>query len=410
MSAHSIAAKITTSSGFNSSLAIVIYNFKPKSRSYIQYYLQHSNDSFLRDGLVFHLFICKKYNMSAPTGRRANLLLITLILVASILLEQFFIAPILPWLSNLGSIRPMVVFLDIPLALPTIDLIPVSIIFALFYQVAPSAGLSHEHPSISSGVRVWKALTGWWLVFALLVAGGGIFYLAQDYLPRNISNGIDSFGVRADLTLPYPSGGPIHLHGSVVQLFFTLIGMAILRRRTSTPGEAAEPHTVEHAVVHTAPRPASPVLSTSVVSTTGTLIQTNFLPEASETFAAEHARYQPPANPVQKPAPKQSPAPAQAPAPAMAATAVAPPPAKATATAPPPAPVEKRYQPVTILPGYGKPSTPAPEPAPTCRLTTPPPIAVVMPRAAPGIGKMHPCYVIGGLKPAKNSLSPMGDR
>src|SRR5260370_33404090 len=100
--------------------------------------------------------------MSTPVGRRSNLLLITLLLAISILLEQFFIAPILPWLGNLGSIRPMIVFLDIPLELPAIDLIPVSILFALFYQIAPSAGLTRAHPSISSGGRGWKAPTRWW--------------------------------------------------------------------------------------------------------------------------------------------------------------------------------------------------------------------------------------------------------
>src|SRR5579871_393960 len=146
-----------------------------------------------------------------PAGRRANLLLVTLILAIAIILEQFFIAPILPFLGQFGSFRPMVVFLDIPLPLPAIDIIPVSIIFALFYKVAASAGLDRE-----SNGRVWKAVSGWWLVIALITAGGFLFQYAQDYLPRNINNGIDSFGVRADLTLPYPSGGLIHLHGSVV--------------------------------------------------------------------------------------------------------------------------------------------------------------------------------------------------
>ena len=126
--------------------------------------------------------------MSTPVGRRSNLLLITLLIAISILLEQFFIAPIFPWLGNFGSIRPMIVFLDIPLELPAIDLVPASILFALFYQIAPSAGLSREHPSISSGGRVWKALTGWWTLLALLLAGGGCFHLAQDYLPRSVSN------------------------------------------------------------------------------------------------------------------------------------------------------------------------------------------------------------------------------
>lgn len=300
--------------------------------------------------------------MSIPVGRRSNLLLITLLIAISILLEQFFIAPIFPWLGNFGSIRPMIVFLDIPLELPAIDLVPASILFALFYQIAPSAGLSREHPSISSGARVWKALTGWWTLLVLLLAGGGCFHLAQDYLPRSVSNGIDSFGIRADLTLPYPSGGLIHLHGSVVMLLTTALGIFILNRRTATPIEQPQPAASD-------PQP----LSASVVSNTGTLIS----PTINEVLAAQpqpqpqqpqpqHARYQP--------------------QPQVAEVAVA--------TAP-----EKKYKPVTILPRDTTIITP--EPPPTCRLTTPPPIAVVMPKPAPGIGKMHPCYVIGSLKPVK---------
>jgi hypothetical protein len=329
------------------------------------------------------------------------------LLAISILLEKFFIAPIFPWLGNFGSIRPSLVFLDIPLELPAIDLIPVSILFALFYQIAPSAGLSREHPSISSGARVWKALTGWWILLVLLLAGGGGFYLAQDLLPRSVSNGIDSFGVRADLTLPYPSGGLIHLHGSVVMLLTSALGLFILHRRTATPVPQPD---LANAVVSTAhwqniaspavPQPRPEVLSSAVVSSAGTLIA----PSINEVFAAQqqkpaaqqhqpiaqqpHARYQPPvtAAVVTAPAPKATTV-ANAPAPKQAEVATAPP--------------EKKYKPVTILPGNAKPAIITPEPPPTCRLTTPPPIAVVMPRPAPGVGKMHPCYVIGGLKPVK---------
>lgn len=335
--------------------------------------------------------------MSIPVGRRSNLPLITLLLAISILLEQFFIAPIFPWLGNFGSIRPMIVFLDIPLELPAIDLVPVSLLFALFYQIAPSAGLSREHPSISSGARVWKALTGWWTLLALFLAGGGCFHLAQDYLPRSVNNGIDSFGVRADLTLPYPSGGLIHLHGSVVMLLTSALGLFLLNRRTATPAQQPEPAEVAIAAIP-APQsrpvaaPATQSLSTSVVSNTGTLIS----PSINEVFAAQqqpepqHARYQP-----QPQVAEVAVAAAVATAPATKQAAVA--------TAP-----EKKYKPVTILPNQNKPvhtvakpTIITPEPPPTCRLTTPPPIAVVMPRPAPGIGKMHPCYVIGKLKPVK---------
>jgi hypothetical protein len=311
--------------------------------------------------------------MSTPFGRRSNLLLITLLLAISVLLEQLFIAPILPWLSDLGSFRPSIVFLDIPLELPGIDVIPVSIIFALFYQVAPSAGLGREHPSVSSGARVWKALSGLWMLMLLIVAGGGAFQLAHDFLPKNISNGIDSFGVRADLTLPYPSGGLIHLHGSVVILLFSFLGVYLLNKRTASPARAATAVPVTVAQPSAAPPQAQP-LSSSVVSSKGTLIS----PEV------EHTRFQPKFNPstiipeYERPLTE---------APVAEAVAVTPPVSKPATYVQKPAPRQQ-----TVI---------TPEPPPTCRLTTPPPIAVVMPRAAPGVGKMHPCYVIGNLKPVK---------
>ena len=319
--------------------------------------------------------------MSTPVGRRSNLLLITLLLAISVLLEQFFIAPILPWLGDLGRFRPMIVFLDIPLELPAIDLIPVSIIFALFYQIAPSAGLTREHPSLSSGARVWKALSGVWICLLLIAAGGGAFYMAHDYLPKNISNGIDSFGVRADLTLPYPSGGLIHLHGSVVMLVFAFIGVFVLNRRTAVPARlatVAEPQTV------VAQPSAVQTLSSSVISPAGTLIS----PTINEVFSArkdEHARYQPSTiiPGYEKPLTE---------APAKAVATVAAPKAPASK------PVTATY---VQKPAPRQPAIITPEPPPTCRLTTPPPIAVVMPRPAPGVGKMHPCHVIGGLKPIK---------
>ena len=338
--------------------------------------------------------------------------MLSLILAIAIILEQFFIAPIFPIIGNFGSIRPMIVFLDIPLPLPAIDIIPVSILFSLFYQIAPSAGLVREHPSISSGSRVWKGLTGWWLVLIFMVGGGFLFQYAADFLPRNISNGIDSFGVRADLTLPYPSGGLIHLHGSVVMLFFTAIGVLILRRRISVPAPVPVPVPVPVPATAAVAAPTRD-LSSSRVSSRGTLIS----PSVNEMLAAqqEHARYQPPASPIHAtPATATKPA---STATTSAATVISTPPpaaapkpspkpkpapvlATATATAPPPPPAGRSSyvqkpapRPSTII---------TPEPPPTCRLTTPPPIAVVMPRPTPGTGKMHPCYVIGGLKPKKD--------
>jgi hypothetical protein len=256
--------------------------------------------------------------MSAPSLRRGNLLLVALLLAISVLLEQYLLATLFPWIGGLGGIRPMIVFLDIPLALPAIDWAPVSILFFILYSV------------VISRQTVWSALTGWWVLLLCIMAGGGVFYLVQDYLPKEVIKGIDSFGLQADLTLPYPSAQLIHLHGSMILLGFFTLGVFIVRRRTAVPVVAVTPEV--------APTP----IETRVVSKPHQSYQR---PELSQTMVTAQAPGRTAAY-VQRAQPDYS--------------------------AGPPA---------------------------TCRLTTPPPIAVVMPRPAPGIGKMHPCIVEGTLRP-----------
>jgi hypothetical protein len=201
---------------------------------------------------------------------------------------------------------------------------------------------------------VWKALTGWWVLWLVVLAGGGLYYLVQDSLPRTVGNGIDSFGVRADLRLPFPSGGLIRLHGAMVMLLCSALGVFILHRRTAVPVAAVEVPAL----------PVAELLSSTVVSSAGTLIP----PPAKVVLAVEeqvHARYQPHVTVAATRQPETS------------------------------APAARSY--------VQRPADTAiltPEAPPTCRLTTPPPIAVVMPRRTPGIGKTHPCYVVGGLKPS----------
>ena len=236
-------------------------------------------------------------------------MLVSILLLISILLEQYWIARFFPWIGGLGGFRPMIVFLDIPLALPNIDWVPVSILFAVFYSIVISPELSRSGQRRLVRAKVWRALTGWWLLLICILAGGGVYYLIQDYLPKQVQNGIDSVGLRADITLPWPSGELIHLHGSMLLLIFFGLGLYFMARRSAilTPAEA-------QALVGAASNTPAPALAQPVVA---------------------------------RPAITQAP------------------------------PVR------------------TPAEAPTCRLTTPPPIAVIMPRPVPGIGKMHPCIVTG---------------
>lgn len=290
--------------------------------------------------------------MSAPYPRRGTLLFVGMLLLVSVLLEQYAIAPFFPWIGQLGGFRPMLVFLDIPLELPRIDWLPVSILFAIGYSIAIAPELSRIGQRGALRKKVWQALTGWWLLLLLLAAGGGSYYLVQDYLPKQVGNGIDSFGLRADITLPWPYEHYIHLHGSMVMLVFFVIGAFILSRRTAIPVPATQ---VEEPV--------------------------------GRAIVAE-----PPPIPRQQPDQREWSAPIQREAPAQREAPT------------------YREAPSPIFPNEHAPIL-VPEPPPTCRYTTPPPVAIIMPR--PAFRRMHPCVVAGVVEPKKsrkttNVLEPMG--
>lgn len=321
------------------------------------------------------------------------------LLLLSVVFEQFFIAPFFPMVEAAGSIRPMIVFLDIPLALPAIDWLPVTLLFCIFYAVVVGPRLSRTGQK-GLGKRVWKGLTGWYLLLGCIAAGGGLYYLIEGYLPKQVANGIDSFGVRADLTLPYPSGELIHLNGAVIQFLFTLLGLHLMARRTVLPQPSAVAEA--QAIINTPPPPQR--------KPTTTFIKTQ---RRKPVMAAEPAETAEPALPS-APASRRISAPAEpAPASRRSSTPADPTPESRRSPAPAePAPATRRSSVSVTPPPTGRAAAlqtrPAPLPSgpafpgepPTCRLTTPPPIAIVMPRAAPAVGKAHPCFVIGNLKPS----------
>ncbi|HEY4290356.1 MAG TPA: hypothetical protein VGN00_24820 [Puia sp.] len=206
-----------------------------------------------------------------PAGRRGSFLLVALLLLISILLEQFCLVRLFPWLSDFGGVQPMIVFLDIPLRLPVIDWIPVGVLFLFFYLVVVSPELSRQrqywqqHPALHSspspaslGQKGWTVFTGWWLMLLFLAAGGGLYYLVEDDLPRQVRNGIDSFGIRADLSVPWPGEGAIHLHGGMIMLITFLIGGRFFLRSTRLPQPVFIRASGSAETTSAAPKPAAP--------------------------------------------------------------------------------------------------------------------------------------------------------
>lgn len=204
-----------------------------------------------------------------PAGRRGSFLLVAPLLVIAILLEQLCLVRFFPWLGEMGGIQPMIIFLDIPLRLPMIDWIPVGIIFVFFYLVVVAPELSRyrsvgaiteghggslystpsrgQYYGLSRGQyygpsrgqllrkQGWGVFTGWWVLLIFLIMAGGLYYLIEEQLPRQIRNGIDSFGIRADIALPYPLEGVLHLHGGMLMFIALLFGGRFLLRQARLP-------------------------------------------------------------------------------------------------------------------------------------------------------------------------------
>jgi hypothetical protein len=177
--------------------------------------------------------------MYTPSGRRGTFLLVAILLLISILLEQW-IALLCPFLGETGGIRPMIVFLDIPVRSPVvIDWVPVGFIFILFYSLV----VRSRRPSL------WGLFSRWWLLLGCMLAGGGIYYLLEEYLSRQVRNGIDSFGIRADIVLPYPFEDTVHLQGSMIMLVFCIIGWRLLVKKAVLRPVAERKVMVEEKVI-----------------------------------------------------------------------------------------------------------------------------------------------------------------
>lgn len=202
--------------------------------------------------------------MQRHAGRRGSFLLVALLLLVSILLEQFWLVRLIPQLGQLGSVTPMIIFLDIPLRLPAIDWLPVSMLFVFFYLLVITPELSHYRPAYygpSRGQLIrrqgWGVFTAWWVLLIFLAMAGGLYYLVEQFLPREVRNGIDSFGFRADITLPYPLESVLHLHGGILMFVALLIGGRFFLRQARLP-LLAQPITEEAAPSFAVESPKAP--------------------------------------------------------------------------------------------------------------------------------------------------------
>jgi len=171
--------------------------------------------------------------MNADYGRRRPLLIVLVLLVISILLDRYLIAGLCPWVSSFGGFSLMIVFLDIPLALPLIDPLPVAVLFSLFYSMTP-AGSPVRQDDAQAGMRGERLSRLWGGVIVLacwMLAGALIYHFTEGLLSRQVRNGIDSFGIHADIHTPFPEYSTLHLRGGFILLLCFIIGGRTLVKR-----------------------------------------------------------------------------------------------------------------------------------------------------------------------------------
>jgi hypothetical protein len=167
--------------------------------------------------------------MNADYGRRRPLLIVLVLLMISILLDRYLIAGLCPWVSSLGGISLMVVFLDIPLALPLIDPLPVAVLFSLFYSM--TAANSPVRQGEVQGERLSRIWGGVIVLACWMLAGALTYHFTQGLFSRQVRNGIDSFGIHADIHTPFTEYSILHLRGGFILLLCFIIGGRTLVKR-----------------------------------------------------------------------------------------------------------------------------------------------------------------------------------
>ncbi len=169
--------------------------------------------------------------MNADFGRPRPLFLVLVLLVISVMVDRLLIAGLCPWVSSLGGISLMAVFLDIPVALPMIDPLPVAVLFSVMYSMMPVMAVNRGGGDQGEGLsRVWGGII---VLSCWMAAGALLFHFSEGFLTRQVRNGIDSFGIQADIHTPFTEYSILHLRGGFILLLCFIIGGRTLVKRVN---------------------------------------------------------------------------------------------------------------------------------------------------------------------------------
>ncbi len=178
--------------------------------------------------------------MHIDTGQKKHLTIVISILLAATLLDQFLISKIIPWLSGLLSINPILVILGVPVSLPvTFGLIPVFAFFMFFYSIAIAPYHFLHDPAAKEHARkkFRKVVSGVFAIPFCILLSGLIYAVMHDWLPKNLRNAFESMGLNADLHTYLPADTTIHFKGSIFILTGFFCGIYIFMKKIKTVSE-----------------------------------------------------------------------------------------------------------------------------------------------------------------------------
>ena len=156
--------------------------------------------------------------------------IVAAIFLVCLLPGQLLIANLLPGVAGLAKIKTSLIIQDISAPMPAaIDLIVVPGLFIILYVIVLLIYSSRRGMSLWSEIaqRLWAVFLGSLILLFCVAAGGLISYLVQDHLPKKIRTGVDSFGINAEINLPFSGYRSVHLHGNVIPLVCLVIGIVL---------------------------------------------------------------------------------------------------------------------------------------------------------------------------------------
>ncbi len=181
--------------------------------------------------------------MHIDTGQKKHLTIVISILLAATLLDQFLISKIIPWLSGLLSINPILVILGVPVSLPvTFGLIPVFAFFMFFYSMAIAPYHFLHDPATKEHARkkFRKVVSGVFAIPFCILLSGLIYAVMHDWLPKNLRNAFESMGLNADLHTYLPGDKTIHFRGSIFILTGFFCGIYIFMKKIKTVSQMGD--------------------------------------------------------------------------------------------------------------------------------------------------------------------------